>query len=85
MIEAIQAEKKKVAWAVTDGSINEGWFRTEDYLKAVACFAREAEKRWKESDKTSPENRHELSLQIKGVSLPESDYNSLFADGQWGN
>lgn len=84
MIRAIQAEEKKVAWAVTDGGINVGWFRTDDYLKAVECLAHEAEKRWEEEDKTNPQTRDWLNLSIRGQRLPLSQYNALFADGQWG-
>lgn len=84
MIRAIQEEEKKVAWAVTDGGINFGWFRTEDYPKAVACLAEAAEERWKDADKENPETRYELNIAIEGNRLPLSEYNALFADGQWG-
>ncbi|WP_154905063.1 hypothetical protein [Klebsiella michiganensis] len=87
MIRAIQEEEKKVAWAVTDGAINFGWYRTEDYLKAVECLTREAENRWKEEtaeDKRNPETRNWLNFSIRGQRLPVSEYEALFADGQWG-
>lgn len=45
-IRAIQEEEKKVAWAVTDRGLIFGWFRTEDYLKAVELLARKAAERW---------------------------------------
>lgn len=83
-IRAIQAEEKKVAWAVTDGGINVGWFRTEDYPKAVECLAAEAAERWKEADQENPGTRHDLNLAIEGKRLPLSEYNELFADGEWG-
>ena len=86
-IRAIEAEEKKVAWAVTDGSVNYGWYRTEDYLKAVECLTREAEKRWNEEteeDKSNPETRGWLNFSIHGQHLPVSEYEALFADGQWG-
>mgnify|MGYP005980276477 CR=1 FL=1 len=83
-IRAIQAEEKKVAWAVTDGGINVGWFRTEDYEKAVECLAKEAAERWKESSKEMPETTYDLNLAIEGTRLPLSEYNELFSDGQWG-
>lgn len=83
-IRAIQAEDKKVAWAVTDGGINYGWFRTEDYAKAIECLAKTAEERWAESDKSDPETKDWLNLSIRGQRLPLSEYNALFADGQWG-
>lgn len=84
MIRAIQEEEKKVAWAVTDGHINYGWFRTEDYLKAVKCLSDEAENRWEEEDKSAPEPRNWLNFSIRGQHLPASEYEALFADGQWG-
>lgn len=84
MIRAIQEEEKKVAWAVTDGGINHGWFRTEDYQKAVACLAVVAGKRWERADKGNPETRYELNLAIEGQRLPASEYEALFSDGQWG-
>lgn len=83
-IRAIQEEEKKVAWAVTDGGINFGWFRTEDYPKAVECLAAAAAKRWADADKENPETRYELNISIEGNRLPLSEYNALFADGQWG-
>lgn len=84
MIRSIQEEEKKVAWAVTDGGINFGWFRTDDYLKAVELLAREAAERWERADKENPETRYELNLSIEGQRLPVSEYNKLFEDGQWG-
>lgn len=84
MIRSIQAEEKKVAWAVTDGQINYGWFRTEDYLKAIECLANEAGKRWEEEDKSDPQTRGWLNYSIQGQHLPASEYEALFADGQWG-
>ena len=84
MIRAIQEEEKKVAWAVTDGGINHVWFRTEDYQKAVDYLAVVAAKRWERADKENPETRYELNIAIEGVRLPLSEYNALFADGQWG-
>jgi hypothetical protein len=84
MIRAIQAESKKIAWAVTDGVTNQGWFRTEDYLKAVECIAKVASERWDEDEKTNPEPRNWLNLSIRGERLPESEYNALFSDDQWG-
>ncbi|MDU5552072.1 MAG: hypothetical protein E6051_20160 [Citrobacter freundii] len=87
MLRAIQEEQKKVAWAVTDGSVNYGWYRTEDYLKAVECLVREAEKRWNEEteeDKGNPQTRGWLNFSIQGQRLPASEYEALFADGQWG-
>lgn len=84
MIRAIQEEEKKVAWAVTDDGINLGWFRTEDYLKAVECLAHEADKRWEEEDKSDPQTQYWLNLSIRGKKLPLSEYDALFADGQWG-
>lgn len=84
MIRAIQAEEKKIAWAVTDGGINLGWFRTEDYLKAVECIAKVATERWAESEKTKPDTRYWLNLSIKGERLPLSEYSALFSDPQWG-
>lgn len=87
MLRAIQEEQKKVAWAVTDGSFNYGWYRTEDYLKAVECLAREAENRWKEEtedEKSNPQTRNWLNFSIRGQRLPASEYEALFADGQWG-
>lgn len=84
MIRSIQEEEKKVAWAVTDGGINYGWFRTEDYLKAVECLASVATERWEESDKNKPDTRGWLNFAIEGQRLPVSEYNKLFADGQWG-
>lgn len=86
-IREIEAEENKVAWAVTDGSFNYGWYRTEDYLKAVECLACEAEKRWNEQteeDRGNPQTRGWLNFSIQGQRLPESEYNALFADGQWG-
>jgi hypothetical protein len=83
-IRAIKAGEKKVAWAVTDGGINFGWFRTEDYPKAVECLAKVAANRWENADKINPETRYELNLAIEGERLPMSEYNALFADGQWG-
>lgn len=83
-IRAIQAEEKKIAWAVTDGGVNFGWFRTEDYLKAVECLSLEATKRWDKADQKKPETRYELNLAIEGERLPLSEYNELFADGSWG-
>ena len=83
-IKAIEEEEKKVAWAVTDGQINYGWYRTEDYLKAVEGLAREAEERWKQEDKSNPEPRNWLNFSIRGQRLPVSEYEALFADGQWG-
>jgi hypothetical protein len=79
-----RGRREKVAWAVTDGQINYGWYRTEDYLKAVECLAREAEERWKEEDKSNPEPRNWLNFSIRGQRLPVSEYEALFADGQWG-
>jgi len=84
MIKSIQEEEKKVAWAVTDGSINFGWFRTEDYLKAVKCLESVAVERWEDSDKSNPETRRWLNFAIDGQRLPVSEYDKLFADGQWG-
>lgn len=83
-IRAIEAEEKKVAWAVTDGGINFGWFRTEDYPKAVTCLAKAVAARWESADKRNPETRYELNLAIEGTRLPASEYEALFADGQWG-
>lgn len=83
MIHSIQEEEKKVAWAVTDGWINYGWFRTEDYPKAVELLAKEAAEMWADADKQNPSPR-ELNILIKGQRLPLSEYNELFADGQWG-
>lgn len=83
-IREIEAEEKKMAWAVTDGGINYGWFRTEDYLKAVECLAATAAERWDESDKDAPSGRGWLDLSIRGNRLPASEYEALFADGQWG-
>ena len=54
-IKAIQEEEKKVAWAVTDRGLIFGWFRTEDYLKAVELLARKAAERWERADKENPE------------------------------
>lgn len=84
MIRAIQAEDKQVAWAVTDGESNYGWFRTEDYLKAVEFLASQAAERWEISDKNKPDTRHWLNFAIEGQRLSVSEYNKLFADGQWG-
>lgn len=84
LIMAIEAEPTKVAWAVTDGSSNYGWFRTEDYPKAIKFIAKMAEQRWAESDKTNPVPRQGLNLSIRGERWPESEYNALFADGKWG-
>ena len=61
-----------------------GWFRTEDYLKAVELLAREAAERWERADKENPETKYELNLYIEGNHLPLSEYNALFADGEWG-
>ncbi|QLN81855.1 hypothetical protein [Klebsiella grimontii] len=83
-MRAIQEGKKKVAWAVTDGGINFGWFRTEDYLKAVELLAIKAAERWEQADKENPETKYELNLAIDGQRLPVSEYDALFADGQWG-
>ncbi|EKT7569727.1 hypothetical protein A8N28_004415 [Salmonella enterica] len=83
-IRAIQEEEKKVAWAVTDGGVNFGWFRTEDYPKAVELLTRKAAERWERADKENPETRYELNIAIEGERLPLSEYNALFADGQWG-
>ncbi|WP_077949916.1 hypothetical protein [Salmonella enterica] len=83
-IREIEAEEKKVAWAVTDGGLNYGWFRTEDYLKAVECLASLAAERWEESDKADPSARGWLNLSVQGSRLPASEYEALFADGQWG-
>ena len=83
-IRAIQEEEKKVAWAVTDGGINFGWFRTEDYPKAVECLAEVAAERWSDADKENPGTRYDLNIAIEGNRLPLSEYNALFADGQWG-
>ncbi|ECW8324447.1 hypothetical protein F3240_17240 [Salmonella enterica] len=83
-IRAIKEEEKKVAWAVTDGGINFGWFRTEDYPKAIECLAAAAAERWADADKGNPGTRYELNIAIEGERLPLSEYNALFADGQWG-
>lgn len=83
-IQAIEEEEKKVAWAVTDGGINFGWFRTEDYPKAVECLASVAAERWEDADKENPGTRYELNIFIEGSRLPLSEYNALFADGQFG-
>ena len=56
-IRAIQEEEKKVAWAVTDRGLIFGWFRTEDYLKAVELLARKAAERWELADKENPETK----------------------------
>lgn len=77
-------KKKKVAWAVTDRGLIFGWFRTEDYLKAVELLARKAAERWELADKENPETKYELNLYIEGNRLPLSEYNALFADGEWG-
>lgn len=76
--------RKKVAWAVTDRGLIFGWFRTEDYLKAVELLARKAAERWERADKENPETKYELNLYIEGNRLPLSEYNALFADGEWG-
>ena len=83
-IRAIQEGEKKVAWVVTDGGVNFGWFRTEDYPKAVDLLALKAAERWAEADKENPETKYELNLRIEGERLPVSEYEALFADGQWG-
>lgn len=83
-IRAIQEEDKIVAWAVTDGGINYGWFRTEDYPKAVELLARKAAELWAQADKENPGTKYELNLAIDGERLPVSEYKALFADGQWG-
>ncbi|MGY9228330.1 hypothetical protein ACTM34_23465 [Citrobacter freundii] len=83
-IRAIQEGEKKVAWSVTDGGVNFGWFRTEDYPKAVELLTRKAAERWERADKENPETRYELNIAIEGSRLPLSEYNALFADGQWG-
>lgn len=83
-IQAIQEEEKKVAWAVTDGGINYGWFRTGDYPKAVELLARKAAECWERADKENPGTRYELDIAIEGNRLPLSEYNALFSDGQWG-
>lgn len=83
-IRAIQEGEKKVAWVVTDGGVNFGWFRTEDYPKAVNLLALKAAERWAEADKENPETKYELNLRIEGERLPVSEYEALFADGQWG-
>lgn len=83
-IRTIQEEEKKVAWAVTDRGLIFGWFRTEDYLKAVELLARKAAERWERADKENPETKYELNLYIEGNRLPLSEYNALFADGEWG-
>ncbi|HHA2249956.1 TPA: hypothetical protein ACOEHG_004898 [Enterobacter ludwigii] len=83
-INAVEAEEKKVAWAVTDGAINFGWFRTEDYPKAVECLASSAAERWEEADKEKPKTHYELNISIEGTRLPLSEYEKLFADGEWG-
>ena len=83
-IRAIQEGEKKVAWVVTDGGVNFGWFRTEDYPKAVDLLALKAAERWAEADKENPETKYQLNLRIEGERLPVSEYEALFADGQWG-
>lgn len=84
MIHSIQEEEKKVAWAVTDGRLNYGWFRTEDYPKAINLLVKEATEGWADADKEKPSPRSGLNIEIKGQRLPLSEYNALFADGQWG-
>lgn len=56
----------------------------EDYLKAVELLARKAAERWERADKENPETKYELNLYIEGNRLPLSEYNALFADGEWG-
>ncbi len=59
------------------------WYRTEDYLKAVECLAREAEERWKEEDKSNPEPRNWLNFFLSGGSgCRFYEYEALFADGR---
>ncbi|WP_312805498.1 hypothetical protein [Atlantibacter hermannii] len=82
MIRAIQAEEKKVAWAVTDGTTNYDWFRTEDYLKAVDCLATTANLLWDDADQYATRLSPCLNLSIKGKRLPLSEYNALFTDVQ---
>ncbi|EAC2054279.1 TPA: hypothetical protein KAD01_004536 [Escherichia coli] len=84
-IKAIQEEEKKVAWAITDGGINLGWFRTENYVKAAERLASLASELWEEEpDKEHPSTHLGLNLAIEGHHLPLSEYNALFADGEWG-
>jgi hypothetical protein len=64
--------------------MNFGWFKTEDYLKAVKLLEKMALERWGEADQENPETRYELNLAIECRRLPLSEYNALFADGQWG-
>lgn len=80
-IRAIQEREKKVAWVVTDGRVNFGCFRTEDYPKAVEFLTRKAAERWERADKENPETRYELNIAIEGKLLPLSEYNALCVYG----
>lgn len=84
MIRAIENEEKKMAWVVTSDNFPIGWFRTEDYLKAVECLASEAKATWSGAAKGSWEMLHGSKFAIRGQRLPVSEYEALFADGEWG-
>ncbi|MCQ6609266.1 hypothetical protein NO386_25875 [Escherichia coli] len=50
----------------------------------MELLARKAAERWELADKENPETKYELNLYIEGNRLPLSEYNALFADGEWG-
>lgn len=50
----------------------------------MELLARKAAERWERADKENPETKYELNLYIEGNRLPLSEYNALFADGEWG-
>ncbi|HGG8984098.1 TPA: hypothetical protein ACJJXI_004246 [Enterobacter hormaechei subsp. xiangfangensis] len=81
MIRAIENEEKKVAWVVTSDNFPVGWFRTEDYLKAVECLANVATS---SAANESLQTLFGTKFAIQGQRLPASEYEALFADGQWG-
>lgn len=78
MIKAIREEEKKAVWRVIDRWQSHGNFRTEDYPKALACFAEVAAKQFAKYGNDPQGNRHDLMLKIECEMVPASEYEEWF-------
>ncbi|HHR6445334.1 TPA: hypothetical protein ACS773_002117 [Providencia alcalifaciens] len=69
-----QDEKKLTVWRVISRGLCYGNFRHDEYMKAVACLAKQAEEFFNDGAE------YEMSMEIVAEKIPESEYEDWFND-----
>lgn len=67
-----QDEKKLTVWRVISRGMCYGNFRHDEYMKAVECLAKQAEKFFNDGDEFY------MNIEIFAEKLPESEYEDWF-------